>query len=200
MSFSSIYLDEASQIIQQLDTHSIESIVGLFEDLRRRNGRLFIIGVGGGAGHATHAVGDFRKIAGIEAYAPTDNIAELTARVNDEGWDTTFVEWLRGSKLNDMDMLFVFSVGGGDLEKNISPNLVRALEFGKSVGATIAGIVGRDGGYTARVVDACVVVPTVNPNNITAHTESFQALVWHLMVMHPSLQSASMKWESVSKK
>ena len=197
MSFSSTYLIEASQIIKQLDTQQIENMVQLLRDLRHRNGRLFVIGVGGGAGHATHAVGDFRKIAGIEAYAPTDNIAELTARTNDEGWDTTFVEWLKISHLSRNDGVFVFSVGGGDLEKNISPNLVRALEHAKTVGAKIVGIVGRNGGYTARVADACVIVPTVNPSLVTAHTESFQALVWHLMVSHPDLQQSSMKWESV---
>ena len=197
MSFSSTYLKEASQIIQQLDTDAIEQMVQLLKNLRLRSGRLFIIGVGGGAGHATHAVGDFRKITGIEAYAPTDNIAELTARTNDEGWDTTFVEWLKISHLSRNDGVFVFSVGGGDLEKNISPNLVRALEHAKTVGAKIVGIVGRNGGYTARVADACVIVPTVNPSLVTAHTESFQALVWHLMVSHPLLQSSSMKWESV---
>ena len=197
MSFSSTYLKEASQIIQQLDTDAIEQMVQLLKNLRLRSGRLFIIGVGGGAGHATHAVGDFRKITGIEAYAPTDNIAELTARTNDEGWDTTFVEWLKVSHLSRNDAVFVFSVGGGDLEKNISPNLVRALEHAKAVGAKIVGIVGRNGGYTASVADACVIIPTVNPQMVTAHTESFQALVWHLMVSHPLLQSSSMKWESV---
>ena len=196
MSFSSTYLTEASQITKELDAGTIEKMVRLLCDLRDRNGRLFIIGVGGGAGDAAHAVGDFRKIAGIEAYAPTDNIAELTARTNDEGWETTFVESLKGSRLTENDMVFVFSVGGGDLEKNISPNLVRALEYARERGASIVGVVGRDGGYTARVADVCVVVPTVNPDLVTAHTESFQALVWHLMVSHPDLQRAPMKWES----
>ena len=198
MSFSSNYIAEAVQILEKLDVDSIEEIAVLLKKLRGRGGRLFIIGVGGGAGHATHAVGDFRKIAGIEAYTPTDNIVELTARVNDEGWETAFVEWLRGSKLNEGDMIFVFSVGGGDFEKNISANLVHALKYGKEKGVLIAGVVGRDGGYTAKVADACIVIPTVNPNNVTAHTESFQALVWHLLVMHPELQVAAMKWESVS--
>ena len=196
MSFSSAYLTEASLILKKLDVRAIEEMVRLLCELRQRNGRLFIIGVGGGAGHAAHAVGDFRKIAGIEAYAPTDNIAELTARTNDEGWETTLVESLRGSRLTPADMVFVFSVGGGDLEKNISPNLVRALEYAREEGAPIIGVVGRDGGYSARVADACVVVPTVNPDLVTAHTESFQALVWHLLVSHPSIQIAPMKWES----
>ncbi|RJQ28950.1 SIS domain-containing protein [Candidatus Parcubacteria bacterium] len=198
MSFSYTYLQEASEIISQLNVQTIEDMIRLLRGLRDRQGRLFIIGVGGGAGHATHAVGDFRKIAGIEAYAPTDNIAELTARTNDEGWETTFVEWLKGSRLNEKDMMFVFSVGGGDLERNISPNLVRALEYARIKGAAIIGIVGREGGFTAKVADACVVVPTVNPNLVTAHTESFQALVWHLLVSHPELQQSSMKWESVN--
>jgi D-sedoheptulose 7-phosphate isomerase len=196
MSFSEQYLEESGRIAAQLDPLVIEKMVGLLVDLRDRSGRLFILGVGGGAGHAAHAVGDFRKIAGIEAYAPTDNMAELTARVNDDGWDTTFLRYLEGSRLKAGDGVFVFSVGGGDLERNISPNLVRALEFAKKVGARVLGVVGRDGGYTARVADAAVVVPTVNPAHVTAHTESFQALVWHLLVSHPRLQAAAMKWES----
>lgn len=197
MSFVSDYLGEAAQIIERLDRGAVDEMIRLLADLRTRQGRLFILGVGGGAGHAAHAVGDFRKIAGIEAYAPSDNMAELTARVNDEGWNTTYVEWLRGSRLKSADMVFVFSVGGGDLEKNISANLVKALEHAREVGAKIIGIVGRDGGYTARVADACLVIPTVNPGSVTAHTESFQALVWHMMVSHPALQAADMKWESV---
>ena len=196
MSFTKHYLSEAIKIIQELDVSSIDKMVSLLADMRSRKGRLFVLGVGGGAGHAAHAVGDFRKIAGIEAYAPSDNVAELTARVNDEGWDTTYSAWLEGSRLNGKDMLFVFSVGGGDLERNISPNLVRALEVAKKVGAKVVGVVGRDGGYTAQVAEACVVVPTVNVNHITAHTESFQALIWHLMVSHPDLQVSGMKWES----
>lgn len=197
MSYANEYLSEALKIIQQLDVKSIEKMVRLLLDMRARGGRLFVLGVGGGAGHASHAIGDFRKIAGIEAYAPSDNVAELTARVNDEGWDTTYVAWLKGSNLRPEDMIFVFSVGGGDLEKNISPNLVRSLEYALKVGTKIIGVVGRDGGFTAQVADACVIVPTVNPQNVTAHTESFQALVWHLLVSHPELQVASMKWESM---
>jgi D-sedoheptulose 7-phosphate isomerase len=160
-------------------------------------GGFFFLGVGGGAGHASHAVNDFRKIAGIEAYTPTDNVSELTARINDEGWESVFANWLKGSRLSENDMVFVFSVGGGDLERNISPNLVRALQYAKNVGATICGIVGRDGGYTAQVADACVIIPTVNPDRVTPHTESFQALIWHLLVSHPRLQMSAMKWESL---
>jgi len=197
MTYVKKYLAEASQILQQLDTNEIEKMVRLLVDTRTRGGRLFILGVGGGAGHASHAVCDFRKIAGIEAYTPGDNVSELTARVNDEGWDTTYAAWLAGSHLRADDMIFVLSVGGGDLERNISPNLVHALEYVRQVGARIIGIVGRDGGYTARVADACVIVPTVNPHNITAHTESFQALIWHLLVSHPEMQVTPMKWESV---
>jgi len=172
-------------------------MVDLLVALRERGGRLFFLGVGGGAGHASHAVNDFRKIAGIEAYTPTDNISELTARVNDDGWETVFVNWLKGSRLNGNDMVFVFSVGGGDLERNISANLVRALQYAKEVGATICGVVGRDGGYTAQVADACVIVPTVNQQTVTPHTEAFQAVIWHLLVSHPALRVAEMKWESV---
>lgn len=196
MSFSQAYLEESIEVIRNLDPDHVERVVDLLVSLRNRAGRLFILGVGGGAGHATHAVGDFRKIAGIEAYAPSDNVAELTARTNDEGWDTVYSAWLEGSRINNKDMVFVFSVGGGSLEKNISANLVRALEVAKRVGAGVTGVVGRDGGYTAKVADACLVVPTVNPAHITAHTESFQALLWHLMVSHPALQLADMKWES----
>lgn len=197
MSFTSQYLTEAAEILDRLDVAAIDKILTLLVDLRERDGRLFILGVGGGAGHASHAVNDFRKIGGIEAYAPTDNVSELTARINDDGWDTVFVNWLRGSRLSRNDMVFVFSVGGGNLERNVSPNLVRALEYAREVGATVCGVVGRDGGYAARVADACVIVPTVNPQTVTAHTESFQALVWHLLVAHPALQASPMKWESV---
>jgi D-sedoheptulose 7-phosphate isomerase len=197
MSFVDDYLREVAQIIEQLDRAAIERMVALLGDLRERGGRLFILGVGGGAAHASHAVNDFRKLAGIEAYAPTDNVSELTARVNDEGWETVFVQWLKGSRLSNRDMLLVFSVGGGDLERNISPNLVRALQYAKNVGATICGVVGRDGGYTAQVADACVIIPTVNPDRVTPHTESFQALIWHLLVSHPRLQMSAMKWESL---
>lgn len=197
MSYTNQYLTEAAQIIARLDTEAVDKMVELLVRTREAEGRLFILGVGGGAGHACHAIADFRKIAGIEAYAPSDNVAELTARANDEGWDTTYVEWLKGSRLNGKDILFVFSVGGGDLERNISANLVQSLKYGREMGAAIIGVVGRDGGYTARVADACVVVPTVNPQTVTPHTESFQALIWHLLVSHPRLQMAAMKWESV---
>jgi D-sedoheptulose 7-phosphate isomerase len=197
MSYTTEYIAEASQILSRLDVEAIERIVDLLIALRNRGGRLFFLGVGGGAGHASHAVNDFRKIAGIEAYTPTDNVSELTARINDDGWESVFVNWLKGSRLSENDMVFVFSVGGGDLERNISPNLVRALQYAKNVGATICGIVGRDGGYTAQVADACVIIPTVNPDRVTPHTESFQALIWHLLVSHPRLQMSAMKWESL---
>ncbi|MGH9733885.1 MAG: HAD-IIIA family hydrolase [Candidatus Acidiferrales bacterium] len=191
------YLEEATEILRLLDQESIERMADLLVQVREREGRLFLLGVGGGAGHASHAACDFRKIAGIEAYAPSDNVSELTARVNDEGWDTCYVNWLRGSRLNAKDMVLVFSVGGGDVTKNVSANLVRALEYAKQIGATIGGIVGRDGGFTRQVADACSVIPTVNPATITPHTESFQALVWHLLVSHPKLKAAEMKWESL---
>ena len=199
MSYTTDYIAEASQILSKLDVTVIDRIVDALVVLRERGGRLFFLGAGGGAGHASHAVNDFRKIAGIEAYTPTDNVSELTARVNDDGWESAFASWLKGSRLDGNDMVFVFSVGGGDLERNISPNLVRALEYAQEVGAAICGVVGRDGGYTARVADACVVVPTVNPGTVTPHTESFQALIWHLLVSHPALQVSSMKWESVGR-
>ena len=200
MSYAKEYISEASQILSKLDTEAIESMVEALVALRERQGRLFILGVGGGAGHASHAACDFRKIAGIEAYTPTDNASELTARINDDGWESVFVNWLLGSRLSDNDMVFVFSVGGGDLARNISPNLVRALEHASEVGARICGVVGRDGGYTAQVADACIIIPTVNSKTVTPHTESFQALIWHLLVSHPDLQAAEMKWESVGKK
>lgn len=196
--YTAQYLQEARDILERIDQESIERTVDLLLELREREGRLFLLGVGGGAGHASHAVCDFRKIAGIEAYAPSDNVSELTARVNDDGWDTCYVNWLRGSRLKANDMVFVFSVGGGDVKKNVSANLVRALEYAKQAGATICGIVGRDGGFTRQVADACTVVPTVNPATITPHTEAFQALVWHLLVSHPKLKAAEMKWESVA--
>jgi D-sedoheptulose 7-phosphate isomerase len=196
-SFTERYLAEVAEIAGLIDRGQIEQMVGLLRDLKERGGRLFILGVGGGAGHASHAVNDFRKIAGIEAYTPVDNVSELTARVNDDGWEMVFVNWLKGSRLTGRDMVLVFSVGGGDLERNISPNLVRALEYAREVGATICGIVGRDGGFTRKVADACVLIPVVNPTTITPHTESFQAMVWHLLVSHPALQAAPMKWESV---
>ena len=197
MSYTTAYIAEASQILNKLDVEAIERMVNLLVALRERGGRLFFLGVGGGAGHASHAVNDFRKIAEIEAYTPTDNVSELTARVNDDGWESVFVNWLKGSRLSENDMVFVFSVGGGDLERNISPNLVRALEYAQAVGATICGVVGRNGGYTVRVADACVVIPVVNRQTITPHTESFQALIWHLLVSHPKLQVSAMKWESL---
>jgi len=180
-----------------LDQSKIQSTLDLLIRLRARGGRLFFLGVGGGAGHASHAVNDFRKIAGIEAYTPSDNVSELTARVNDEGWETAYAQWLRGSRLDSNDMVFVFSVGGGDVDRNISRNLVKALQYAKEVGATICGVVGRDGGYTARVADACVLVPVVNGDSVTPHTEAFQAIVWHLLVSHPAIKVAEMKWESV---
>jgi D-sedoheptulose 7-phosphate isomerase len=196
MTYGATYLQEAIEILTQIDPVSIERIATLLSGLRDRGGRLFFLGVGGGAGHASHAVCDFRKIAHIEAYTPADNVSELTARVNDEGWETAYANWLRGSRLSSKDAVFVFSVGGGDLDRNISSNLVRALEYARHVGAAICGVVGRDGGFTARVADACVVVPVVNPATITPHTEAFQALIWHLLVSHPLLKAAEMKWES----
>lgn len=171
-------------------------MVELLAETRDKDGRLFFIGVGGGAGHAGHAVNDFRKIAGIESYAPTDNVSELTARINDDGWDSSYANWLRGSKLGPNDCLFVFSVGGGNLEKNISANIVRSLKLAKEVGARILGVVGRDGGYTAQVADGCIVIPTLSPDTVTAHAEAFQAVVWHLIVSHPNLKKNEMKWES----
>lgn len=197
MTYVKQYLDEAGEILRRLDQVAIERTTDLLLDLRGRSGRLFLLGVGGGAGHASHAVCDFRKIAHIEAYSPSDNVSELTARVNDDGWESCYANWLRGCRLNNADMVFVFSVGGGDAKKNISANLVRALAYAREVGATICGVVGRDGGYTAQVADACVLIPAVNSSTITPHTESFQALIWHLLVSHPKLKAAEMKWESV---
>lgn len=196
MSYTTTYIAEAIEILNRLDTAAIDRMVELLVALRERGGRLFFLGVGGSAANASHAVNDFRKIAGIEAYTPTDNVSELTARVNDESWESVFVSWLRGSRLTKNDMIFVLSVGGGDLERNISPNLVRALEYAREVGSTICGVVGRNGGYTAQVADACVIVPPLNPETITPQSESFQAVVWHLLVSHPSLRAAAMKWES----
>ena len=197
MSFSQTYLAEARDILAQLDTSAIERLAALVAQTRDAGGRLFILGVGGSAANASHAVNDFRKIAGIEAYAPTDNVSELTARTNDEGWQSVFEAWLRVSRLNANDTVLVFSVGGGNLEKSISPNLVAALEFARAAGARIGGIVGRDGGYTARVAHACVIVPTVNPAHVTPHTEAFQAVIWHLLVSHPAIKRGETKWESV---
>jgi D-sedoheptulose 7-phosphate isomerase len=197
MSYTTQYLAEAAEILRRLDTTAVDRMIELLVRVREREGRLFIVGVGGSAANASHAVNDFRKIAQMEAYAPTDNVSELTARVNDDGWETVFAAWLRGSRLQAKDMVLVFSVGGGDLERNISPNLVRALDYARAVGATICGIVGRTGGYTATVADACVIVPEVNAATVTPHAEAFQAVIWHLIVSHPSLRAAEMKWESV---
>ena len=198
MSYTTDYIAEARQVLDRLDPAAIDRLVALLVALRERGGRLFVLGVGGGAANASHAVNDFRKLCGIEAYTPTDNVSELTARVNDEGWESSFVEWLRVSRLGPADMVLVFSVGGGDLERNISPNLVRAVEHARQVGAAVGGVVGRDGGYTAKVADACVIVPTIRPEAVTPHAEAFQSVVWHLLVSHPSLRVAPMKWESTS--
>ena len=197
MSFIEEYIEDSKKILDMLDRDQIEKMLSLIACVRSAGGRIFFLGVGGGAGNASHAVNDFRKISGIEAYAPTDNVSELTARVNDDGWETTYVNWLKGSKLNQNDMVFVFSVGGGHLKKNISANIVRSLELAQKVGAKVCGVVGRDGGYTAKVADACVVISPVNDDTVTPHTEGFQAVVWHLLVSHPDLQKYEMKWESV---
>ena len=197
MSFAREFLAEAGRIIEQLDPTAIDAVVGLLVDTRARGGRLFVLGVGGSAANASHAVNDFRKLTGIEAYAPTDNVSELTARTNDEGWASVVEGWLRVSRLGANDLLLVLSVGGGNAEKNISPNLVAALTYAKAVGARVAGVVGRDGGFTATVADACVIVPTVNPAHVTPHTEAFQAVIWHLLVSDPRLKAAPTKWESI---
>ncbi|MCC6588043.1 MAG: SIS domain-containing protein [Bryobacterales bacterium] len=197
MSFTASYLAETIKVVQGLDAQTIDRCVEILADTRTNGGRLFILGVGGSAANASHAVNDFRKICGIETYAPTDNVSELTARTNDEGWAGVFDSWLKVSRLCAKDTLLVFSVGGGNLEQNVSPNLVAAVNHAKSVGARITGIVGRDGGYTAQVADACVVVPVVNPTHVTPHSEAFQAVVWHLFVSHPLLKQAQTKWESV---
>jgi len=199
MSYAQQHVNEAIDILNKLDVGAIERMADLLADIKQEGGRIFFLGVGGSAGNCSHAVNDFRKIVGIESYAPTDNVSELTARTNDEGWASIFVEWLKTSKLSAKDAVFVFSVGGGNLEKNISPNLVMALQHAKTVGAKITGVVGRDGGYTAQVADACVIVPSVNPENITPHSEAFQAVVWHLLVSHPKLKANQTKWESVVK-
>lgn len=195
--YTTTYLEEAAQICASLDTAAIDRMVEILRELRAGRGRLFILGVGGGAGNANHAVNDFRKIAGIESYTPTDNASELTARVNDDGWDSSFSKWLEVSRLGAEDVVMVFSVGGGNLEKNISANIVQALQLAQKVGAKVLGIVGRDGGYTAKVADACVIVPTLSPETVTPHAEAFQAVVWHLVVSHPDLKKNEMKWESV---
>lgn len=198
MSFSAFFLAEVEEVARQLDAATIERIALLLSQVRERGGRLFILGVGGSAGNASHAVNDFRKLTGIEAYAPTDNVSELTARTNDEGWPTVFEAWLRVSRLQSRDAILVFSVGGGSVERNVSPNIVAALDYAKSVGASVVGIVGRDGGYTARVADACVIIPTVHADRVTPHSEAFQAIVWHLLVSHPALQQKATKWESIT--
>jgi D-sedoheptulose 7-phosphate isomerase len=196
-SFTVKFLSEVKAVVDGLQGAAVDALVNALVALRARGGRLFILGVGGSAGNASHAVNDFRKIAGFEAYAPTDNVSELTARTNDEGWATIFRSWLEGSRLNNRDAVLVFSVGGGNAEKNVSPNLVVALDYARSVGATVLGIVGRDGGYTVEVADACVVVPTVNVEHITPHTEAFQVVIWHLLVSHPALKQIQTKWESM---
>lgn len=199
MSYAAQHMKEAVEIIQKMDVSAIEKMADLLATVKADGGRIFFLGVGGSAGNCSHAVNDFRKIVGIESYAPTDNVSELTARTNDEGWATVFVEWLKISKLQPKDALFIFSVGGGNLEKNISPNLVEAIKLAKSVGAKVTGVVGRDGGYTAQAANACVIVPTVNPETITPHSEAFQAVVWHLLVSHPKLKANQTKWESAVK-
>ncbi len=194
--YTSRYFEEAARICGAIDQGQVDRMVAILAALRQGPGRLFFIGVGGGAGNAGHAVNDFRKIAGIETYAPTDNVSELTARVNDDGWDSSFSKWLAVSRLGAEDVLFVFSVGGGDAERNISANIVQAVRLAQEVGAKVIGVVGRDGGYTAKVADACVVIPTMSADTVTPHTEAFQAVVWHLIVSHPDLKQNEMKWES----
>jgi D-sedoheptulose 7-phosphate isomerase len=197
--FSASFLAEVREIASRLNAESIEKAVALLVSVRERSGRLFVLGVGGSAANASHAVNDFRKIAGIEAYAPTDNVSELTARVNDEGWSSVFAAWLQVSRLSARDAVLVFSVGGGSLEQNVSPNIVAALDYAKASQASIIGVVGRDGGYTASVADACVLIPVVHPDRITPHTEAFQAIVWHLLVSHPALQRTATHWESIAR-
>ena len=195
--YINMYLEEVQRVAAAIDPADVRKMVDLLVEIRRRQGRLFFLGVGGGAGNCTHAVNDFRKIAGMECYTPTDNVSELTARVNDDGWDSSFARWLEGSRLREGDGVFVFSVGGGNLEKNVSANIVQAVQLAKRVGAKVLGVVGRDGGYTAQVADACVIIPTVNPETVTAHTEAFQAVIWHGIVSHPEIKMHEMKWESV---
>ena len=197
MTFSEQFLAEAVEILRRIDTAAVERVAAVLAECRTGGGRLFILGVGGSAANASHAVNDFRKICAMEAYAPTDNVSELTARTNDEGWAGVFEGWLRVSRLGAADALLVLSVGGGNLEQGVSPNLVAAVEYARSVGAKVTGIVGRDGGHTARHADACVIVPTVNAGHVTPHTEAFQAVIWHLLVTHPALKAAETKWESV---
>lgn len=197
MSYIQKHLNESIEILNRLDANSIENMAKILAQTNRDAGRLFILGVGGSAANASHAVNDFRKICGFEAYAPTDNVSELTARTNDDGWDSVFEGWLKGSRLTSKDCLLILSVGGGNLEKNVSPNLVKALNYAKQIGAKITGIVGRDGGYTKTVADACVLIPVVNPENTTPHSEAFQGVVWHALVSHPELKASQTKWESV---
>jgi D-sedoheptulose 7-phosphate isomerase len=199
MSYAEQHMKEAAEIIQKMDMAAIEKMADLLATVKAEGGRIFFLGVGGSAGNCSHAVNDFRKIVGIECYAPTDNVSELTARTNDDGWASVFVEWLKISKLQAKDALFIFSVGGGNIEKNISPNLVEAIKLAKAVGAKVTGVVGRDGGYTAQAADACVIIPTVNPDTITPHSEAFQAVVWHLLASHPKLKVNQTKWESAVK-
>ena len=199
MSYTQKHLQEVAAILQRLDVAAIEKIAELLAEIKASAGRIFFLGVGGSAGNCSHAVNDFRKLAGIECYAPTDNVSELTARVNDDGWESTFVEWLKVSRLNDKDAIFILSVGGGNVDKNISPNLVAAARYAKTIGARVIGILGRDGGHAAQVADASVIVPTVNPETVTPHSEAFQAVIWHLLVSHPLLKARETKWESVDK-
>jgi D-sedoheptulose 7-phosphate isomerase len=196
MNYAKQHLDEAVAILQRLDAQAVERVVEVLAAARNRGGRLFFLGVGGSAGNCSHAVNDFRKLAGFKAYAPTDNVSEITARTNDEGWETVFEAWLRGSRLTGNDAIFVLSVGGGSVEKGISVNLVKAVQYAKQVGASVVGVVGRDGGYTVKAADACVIIPTVNPETVTPHAEAFQAVIWHLLVSHPTLKAAATKWES----
>ena len=199
MTYSRQHLDEAIEIINNVDVDAIENVAKLLAEVKKDQGRIFFLGVGGSAGNCSHAVNDFRKIVEIESYAPTDNVSELTARTNDEGWPTIFEPWLKLSKLNSKDAIFIFSVGGGNLEENISPNLVNALKYAQTVGAKITGVVGKDGGYTAKVADTCVIIPVVNKETITPHSEAFQAVIWHLLVSHPLLKQNQTKWESTAK-
>lgn len=198
MSFTRSFLDESIEAIRRIDVESVDRLATALASSRDAGGRLFILGVGGSAGHASHAVNDFRKICRFEAYTPTDNVSELTARINDDGWESSYAEWLRGSRINERDALLVFSVGGGNAEKNVSVNLVRAIDAARDAGAKVFGIVGKDGGYTKQVADECVLIPVVSPQHITPHTEGLAAVVWHLLVSHPALKAAETKWESVS--
>jgi len=197
MKYIDKYLMEAKKIIEKIDKNQIEKMLNLLKTIREKKGRIFFLGVGGGAANASHAVNDFRKICGFEAYTPMDNISELSARVNDDGWESVFINWLKQSKLNENDGIFIFSVGGGNLEKNISVNLIRAIDYAKKVNAGIIGVVGKDGGYTEKMADACLIIPMINSSTVTPHTESFQAVIWHLIVSHPDMKQCEMKWESI---